>query len=146
MRARRTEAPFCNISSHVAGDLHSTQLTRANEENARLQAQVDALRAELAMYPELDPELADLLVYAAGSFRVGMEAAVPAPKTAGFDEASTGKPTSKPPSGGDARARRELGWLVRTLTRALDTFNNRRDNDWNRVQVGDSAVDVREAS
>lgn len=146
MRAQRREAPYCNQQDHVPGHLHSQVVSRKNEDIASLQAQVDALRADLAMYPHLDPELADLLVYAAGSLRVGMEAATPAPQAPQSDETTTGKPSSKPPRGGDPRARRELGWLVRTITRALDTFNNRRDNDWQRVPVDDSAVDVQRSA
>jgi hypothetical protein len=147
VRARRIEE-HCNVPHHVPGDVHSTQLTRANEEIARLTAERDAYRAQLKTAGDLDPHLADLLVYAAGSLRTGMEAASPHADSVPTDNdrTSTGKPGSRPPRGGDPRARHALDWLVRSMTRLLDSFNNQRDNDWVRVQVGESAIDVRKES
>lgn len=133
--------PYCNHPDHVSGDLHSKQVGDRIKEIERLQAEIDAYRAQLAMYPHLDPGLADLLVYAAGTLRSAQEAADDSAASVPTDQDSgRGKPASRPPRGGDPRAKYALQRLVTTLTRGLDAWNGAKDRDWERVQVGESSI------
>ena len=135
MRARRTEAPFCNIASHVAGDLHSHVVSRKNEDIARLEAENAAFRAELnRLHPELDN--GDLLVHLAAALRTGEEAATAsAPSRPTDTDLSRGKPGSRPPHGVNNPAAAAVRQLVTRVTRALDSFETRQDNDWSQPRI-----------
>ena len=122
--------PMCNVTTHVPGELHSQQLTRKNEEIDVLTAERDAYLAELnRAHPELDN--ADLLRSLAQALRTGEEASVATAASVPTDaDSGRSKPGSRPPSGGNRHAAGALRQLVVRVSRALDSFAARQENEW----------------
>lgn len=142
-----SEAPYCNITSHVTGDLYAKNLKDHKAKIIRLEATVAALEAELGRRPrqiamtsrvsgrEIDH--AELLVNIADAILTGEEFAQPAPGAQVTDHTKTGrqKPHSTEPKGGDRAARGALRELISKGVKMLDVFESRQLNDWLPVQI-----------
>lgn len=130
----------CDVETHphkdtpgIATHIHKKQLEDTKTEVRQLRAENEALRAQLGSqaWRRTTPE-GDLLVGLAEAFDIAHSFADPAPSAQVTDHTKTGrqKPESGEPKAGNKAARGALKALLRGVESQLETFHNRRENDW----------------